>query len=702
MPAVIFSSTKVKTLKDTLTLNGNADIISSSVDPTSSAVNAPIGSLLINQTTGKQYRKLDSGSSTNWVEVGAGTSGINYITNPDAEANTTGWVTYADAAGTSPVDGTGGSPNVTWTRTTTTPIRGIADFLFTKDAANRQGQGASFPFTIARADLAKVLTVSFEYEVISGTYANGDLTVYIIAPSGAVIQPAGYTIQSVTTGTQMKHVATFQTEATGTGYRLCIHVASTSASAYVLALDTISVGPQVITQGTPASELGSLTTSGSWVTNTTYTSQYWRIADRLRGQIKVALSGAPTSANLTITLPYTLDINKMLFDDSGASIVGTVLIRDSGTNTIKGVAQVLSSSPNQLLIRYEDDAAAGVIINTVTQAAPITFGANDAIIINFEAPVSGWSSQTQMSSDTDTRVVAANAETIAGTSLATATNYFLSFGTPNIDTHGAVINPSAGHVTTSGTGWYYLVPVSGIYEITAYARINSATGFNGSSERMLLSATLDGVNAKTMGRIEPTATEASPVVNGTILIQANAGQKIEIQFNQDSGGSLSLASGSVQIRRLSGPSQIAASETVAARATCSTAATITSSGNVIPFDAITQDTHGAISGLGTSSFRFTAPISGLYSVKAKVLTASSTTSQAFILRLRKNGSLASEISYTVKETTSSTRHIGFGSDEIRLLAGEYIDVQALVGSVSTTLNPSAADNFISIVRVGNY
>ena len=64
-----------------------------------------------------------NGSGTlSWAtSSGGGDSGINYITNGTAEDDTTGWATYADAAGTKPVDGTGGSATITWTRNTTTP-----------------------------------------------------------------------------------------------------------------------------------------------------------------------------------------------------------------------------------------------------------------------------------------------------------------------------------------------------------------------------------------------------------------------------------------------------------------------------------------------------------------------------------------------------------------------------------------------------
>lgn len=70
MASVIFNGTGVKTLKDELRLSTGAYIISRATDPTSVAVSAPIGSLLIHPSTGEIYKKLDSGSSTNWVRLG--------------------------------------------------------------------------------------------------------------------------------------------------------------------------------------------------------------------------------------------------------------------------------------------------------------------------------------------------------------------------------------------------------------------------------------------------------------------------------------------------------------------------------------------------------------------------------------------------------------------------------------------------------
>ena len=79
------------------------------------------------------------------------------------EKNANGTTAYADAAGTRPVDGSGGAPTLSCTRTTSSPIDGDGSLLITKDAANRQGQGCSIQFTIDSAYKAKVLQIEFDY-----------------------------------------------------------------------------------------------------------------------------------------------------------------------------------------------------------------------------------------------------------------------------------------------------------------------------------------------------------------------------------------------------------------------------------------------------------------------------------------------------------------------------------------------------------
>lgn len=165
----------------------------------------------------------------------------NFVKASTAETATqpAAWSTYADAAGATPVDCTGGSANITWTRNTTTPLRGAADFKLTKDASNRQGQGVSYAFTTGPSDsTSKLMTISFELKSNEdAAYATSDIGVYIYNVTGAaLITPV---VTSVVDGAY-----TFTSQfplASSSSYRLCFHVATTNASAYDVYFDNVAV-----------------------------------------------------------------------------------------------------------------------------------------------------------------------------------------------------------------------------------------------------------------------------------------------------------------------------------------------------------------------------------------------------------------------------------------------------------------------------
>lgn len=77
MPAVIFNGAKTKNLKDEMQLLTGSSIISRAVDPTSVATSAEPGSLLMNPSTNVLYKKLDSGSSTNWEIIQSSSASID-------------------------------------------------------------------------------------------------------------------------------------------------------------------------------------------------------------------------------------------------------------------------------------------------------------------------------------------------------------------------------------------------------------------------------------------------------------------------------------------------------------------------------------------------------------------------------------------------------------------------------------------------
>lgn len=171
-------------------------------------------------------------------------SHVNYITSGNATDGITGWNLYNDA-GASPVDGTGGTAAITLVRNTSAALRQGADFLLSKSAVSAIGSGVSYDFTIEASDLGQDLAISFDYKLISGTYASGDIRVFIIQnPSGTpvLITPSGNSVETVSVGAARKEVCFFKASSTQTSYRLCIHVASASTSAYSLSLDNFYVG----------------------------------------------------------------------------------------------------------------------------------------------------------------------------------------------------------------------------------------------------------------------------------------------------------------------------------------------------------------------------------------------------------------------------------------------------------------------------
>ena len=684
MPATIFAGTRVKALKSTLNLNGGADIISSSVDPTSSATEGEPGSLLLNTTSGKLYRKNDSGSSTNWSEVGSGGSGINYVTNPLAATNTTGWSTYADAAGAQPVDGTGGSPTVTWTRSTTTPLRGAGDFNFTKDAANRQGEGVATDITIDLADQAKVLTVSFDYEVLSGTYATGDLTVYLIAdPSGTpvVIQPAGYQIQSGTAGTKLKQIATFQTQATGQSYRVCFHVASTSASAYSLAIDNVVVGPQTVQYGAPVTDWVDYTPTGTWNTNVTYNGKWRRVGDSMEIRARVLCSGAPNAVGLSINLPsgYSIDTNKLASTLAGGTPLGYGQAVDVGSASYP-VSLLYFGSTTQLGV-YDGVASGTYLVNTnVSNTAPFTFGSTDFVEVISVVPILGWSSTVQMSNDTDTRVVAAK---YSGGSSAYGAGAVLQYNTKDFDTHNAV---------TTGASWAFLAPVSGYYSI-----LFSATRSTSGTQSHLLYK-----NGTTLVQFVLTNVVGTTSYNsGGTTVYLNAGETITIKTDN----AATIEVGYISIERLSGPSAIAATETVAARYYTGAGQSIpnTTVDTVVNFETKDFDTHGAVTtGAG---WRFTAPIAGKYQVSVVIDYAVQAwaANNACYSAVRKNGTTVGLIADPAIWAAGTEAVSHSGSIIVNANAGDYLDFVTAnnrsAGAATLFANPTVCH--IQIVRVGN-
>ncbi|UOF83102.1 caprin-2 domain protein [Caudoviricetes sp.] len=628
-----------------------------------------------------------------WTAIGAGgSSGINYFSsNPDAESNTSGWVEYTDASAAIPENGTGGVSSGYWTRSTSSPLRGSGSFIYSHPGSDTRGKGVSFDFTIDAADKGKIQQISFDYAISTATFAStstaSDMIVYIYDVGNSVlIEPAGIYIQNATTDLPQKHIATFQAASNSTTYRLILHSATVTPTSYVIKLDNFSVGPQSGTSGTVITDMKAYTPTGAWTTNTTWTGFQRREGDSLLVHAQAAMGGAPNSAAFTVDLPAGLTIDTAKLPEAVASynaaIDGGGTFSDADGSPYPLVARYISSTSVGFFLA--DDAASGTIYNTFNQATPVTVANSDRVIAFFRVPIVGWGSTTQMSDSTDTRVVALHYTNNGGTVI-TGDTTNIDWTTKVQDTHSA------------WSGTVFTAPVAGFYVVEGAIQYTTNTAGN-------VGIVVNGSSTYRAGFRYATTGDQHRFFK---TIYLNAGNTVSIQ--NATGGTLnnSAAYHFLTIFRLSGPSQIAASETVeasyagAASTTCPHAAYAT-----VNFDQQITDSHGAVT--TGASWKFTAPVAGRYSVKTNVMTGGTTgwaAGEGLTMRLRKNGSLFRYLHDEVVENTTSQNIFrkARGASNIRLLAGEYIDVQVYQSSgVSLVCGGDSNLTYIDIVREGNY
>jgi len=615
----------------------------------------------------------------------------NYILNPAAHKNTSGWATYADAAASSPVDGTGGSPTLTLTRSTSSPLRDEGSFLITTTAANLQGEGASYDFTIDSADKAKVLTFSFDYAT-DVTIATGDFVVYIYDVTNAsLIQPAGYQLQGAVTGINYKHTGSFQTASNSTSYRLIIHRAVTTATATNLKLDNIILGPQVVQYGAPVdSPMAYTPTFTGFGTPSSVNFTSWRDGAVLKIQ-GTFVNGTPTATEGRITLGYKGVSANVTSKSTLPSLMLVGSWADNGsssTTDFRNRSVMVETSKTYLVFGAHNSTTSGLN----KQNSNGVSGTGHTISLYAEVPIEGWESTVQMSNDTDTRVVAARATSTTATSYTSAGTVKATFSTgTTYDTHGAWSTDT------------YTVPVSGKYVVkTKISGTQVASAANGYINLYLYK---NGSANQTMGtRVYETTASVYKGIEGSGTIDCVAGDTLDVRVTNQSGNTFSangVASENwISIERLSGPSAIAASEEINCEATTSSQAV--TNGNTIIYSSETFDSHGCYD---PSTGLFTVPVAGVYSVTASVGTATVAAGAAgeyFGVRLSQTGSVTRVRSgaFDVSYSTTSRSYYSITNALFKCIAGDILKAVFEETLAAVNLDGSATYNYIAIRKVG--
>lgn len=628
-----------------------------------------------------QFLVADS-SQTNGVKWATANSGSkNYFQFNSFENNaTTGWSLGSVTLTTNfpsgaPTFGSGASGNLSLSTVSGSPIAGTYALSYASSTITTEGNFvASDAFTIDAEDQAKVLSFKFSYKAQtnpsnanwSGTTSNSfGVAIYDVTNS-VWIQPAGCfnLVQSSGVGIAS---GTFQTSSNGTSYRLCVYNANATSGAVTVYFDSFFVGPQITAAGAAVSDWVSYTPTGGWTGAVTYNGKWRRVGDSMEIIAQVSCSGAPTGTNPTINLPsgFTIDITKLATDTSREPM-GLAVFVDAGVQTYRG-AVFLNTTTSVMPVAY---GVAGTYANdaVASTTTPFTFGASDIITVEFKAPIVGWSSNTVMSSDTDTRVVS-----FAGLNSSTQS---VTANTTNI----AVTATKDSHGAWSGS--VYTIPVSGDYVIAitsadTAASVNFRVYIDGSANNYLFNAP---TNAYTSGSM--------------LVPNLRAGQTLSIRTGTT--GTL-VAGTSISISRLSGPATIAASEAVIVSASDASGTVISTgtTGSLISFGTEVKDTHGAY-----ASGIFTAPVSGEFEVSAMVQFSANSTGYRGVKVLKNN------VDYRylgLNGTPSATNGCAVnGNTTITLLAGETLKIYAeQTSGGNLALIASGLSNWVTIKRVGN-
>jgi hypothetical protein len=620
-----------------------------------------------------------------------------------------------------PIDGTGGSPALSINRTigVGAALRdddsdGVTASLYVDKGVitDVAGEGVSYNFTLAKADYSpspKMQTIAFDYYgqsnfVYGSLTTDSDLEVWIYArDTGVLIQPTLFKLDG-----SGKFVAQFQPLTTDSNYRLILHDAQTHSNAWSWYFDSVAVGPQNIARGPPMSDwidfpsvaagtlITATTSSPTFGTTAVNKAQYRRVGSDLEIEwdFRQTTNGTAGTGMYLFNIPAasgcTIDTSKKAVNTGTAinasfmdSSVGDLNVHYPG-GSFRSTMTAVPYSTTQLKFIQMAVANGGVpAVATWSSAASTWLDAVTAISLHAKVPCSGWSSNTQSVID-EGRDVEAEYNGNGGTAI-TANVTDITFSTKVKDSHSA----------WSGTA--YTAPLDGEYEVSG------AVLYNAGVAGAVIDLYVNGVAKARVGGNTGATTSSYPF-SGKLFL--SKGDSLTVRSNTSGTLSSSTSAHRIVISRSSGRGSLSQpTETVRARYTTTAGQTITSGAApaIIDFGTKDYDSHGGVT--TGASWKFTAQIAGLYSVKSSIYFASSAAwgaGEASVLYLYKNGALYDYLSILWAQTAITMSAWDSGTSEVYLNAGDYIDVRLDQNSGSSiALQAGAGLNRIEINKVGN-
>lgn len=658
-----------------------------------------------------QFLKTNGSGITTWAtaEGGGGGTGKNYITNPDAETDTTGYATYADAAAVTPVDGTGGSATTTFTRNTSSPLTGDADFVITKDAANRQGEGVGYNFSIDNADKAKKHLISFDYST-SANYADDDVKVFIYdVTNTSLIRVSGEDLKAVSGSST--HYAQFQTASDSTSYRLIIHVSSTNASAYTVNLDTIQVGP--IQANTNASLNGQDVilvrshTTGTSIPNNTQTVIPFDSAD-------VDTTNSWDAVNYKYVVPETgyYDIDaKILYNATSLLDAGEYCNMELYVNSVvKRVSDVFESDLTSSVVRvWAQQINTCMHLNKGDEVQFKTYQNTGSAIPLHATASSNYLSIAKRQSASSVTPGASGRDVVFHTKGLTG-HLAISEGTDTkITTWNAPASDTVG-------GWdsandKYVIPETGYYDLGLSVHISDEAA----TEQMTRVSSRIYVDGAAAYRTHETQHEEYSNGNSWVTalgVHLTKGQEIEFYTRYDGGdasnnvNSVATLTYASVVKRQSAQTALTTSEEIIFIRSHETGTTIANSTwTVVPWDGLTRNIDTA-NAWDSTNHKYVAPETGYYDVDYHVLTdptADLDAGEYGYSALYVNGAIRAQGIVTESDLSSSVS-VFYNQDLstiVHLNKGDEVQIKIHQNSgAAMAIQANNHNNYISIAKRG--
>jgi len=484
-----------------------------------------------------------------------------------------------------------------------------------------------------------------------------------------------YQLQLGVAGVPNLQYLQFQTATNVSSYRICFHIATTSASAYSIDFNQIVVWPP--STGT----IGSIVTDWQSYTPTSPNSAYTLTSSemfyrRVGGNVELqgqVVYNTTSGTEFRFPLPNGISVSSTY---TSAKSVGKASAWSANV-TYKEFTLKANGGDAYLTMGVVGESAGSGNISTNLNANDYSTLAGFKMTFDVSVPIQGWGSSVAFAPTVgDGRIIGAIYKNQASSS---DTSYGFQYTTQLLDTHGAVSTQTSG----GNTRTIFTAPAYGLYSVKATVVFNQ-TGtvalykYTVSTGTTALYSYIGNYNS---------AAGLDNLATGDIVL--NAGDYIYITTTgvYTSSGNSNNVFSVFQVN--SGNQAITNGETVSASYYRSSTTTFT---NQINFDTKVYDTHNAVT--TGASWKFTAPVSGIYSLTGHIVG-----SVNININLWKNNS-----NYITTITYLDGAGNGPVSSVISLLAGEYIDLRpgtagsTIYGGVLTTQYTSQ----FQITRVGNY